>query len=499
MGVVAARPSSGPRSRPPRVAPTSGAWPGVCAEGLPALLGPAACGSKTKVRGGETRVRCIDTQRVAYRASRNLPDVINPLLACGPDFGEEVPVEEQVGDWVRTVHGWLPLTFHGRKRFVLLESPDQTALHTELDQAHAETESAWAQAASLRRELADTRGECTEKTLKIAELRSGVGGGLLDAPAAATTMEVLAAVGPPVSMEVFAVVGVPTIAESCIEGRNRTRAAGTGHCHEDVHKRARAHVDEQVRHQVVVQRRDYSAWPRVRVPVHSEFIERLGAHWILALRHWLAAIPELDLEVGHVEVVAVRMRDEELADFEQLECLGCKPHPRQHAADHGATIPAVGSLQHMQWYGELAGVQEPVSVVELALAPRRVNAASFLHVLCRRLSRRTPPNGRGGHVGLASDRKFSHHDVAGISTSDIFPRQVKRIYEWPPQAAPGEARKPRHMLRDNPPVGGAVRQEAIGCSLRQASEPSESLISTLVGKHRSLHVGAVSFVPSGKA
>lgn len=506
VGIVAARPSSGPRCRPPRVAPTSGAWPQFCTEGLPSL-GPASC-SKTH-RGGESRVRCIDTQRVAYRASPNLPDIINPLHACGPDFGEEVPVEERVGDWVRTVHGWLPLTFHGRKRFVLLESPDHAALNTELDRAHAEKESAWAQAACLRQELADVRGVCMEKTARIAELRSGAGGASQDATvltAAMDVAEVLSAsanvdtlmeLAATTDMEAFIGVGPPTPRSGAVDG-NRTQMTGTDICHEDIHKRARAHVDEQVRHQVVVQRRDYSAWPRVRVPVRSTFIQRLGAHWSLALRHWLAAIPELDLEIGHVEVVAIRTRDEELVGFEHRDCSDCRPHPHQHAADHSATIPAVGSLQHMQWYGEITGVQEAISVVELAFLPGRVNTASFLRVLCRRLNRRMLPDGRGGQAGFSSERQLSHHDVSEMSTSDIFPRQVTRIYEWPAQAVPGDTRKPRHVLRENPPSGGGLRSEAIGRNLRQASEPSESLISSLVGKHRSLHVGTASFTTGGQ-
>jgi len=176
-----------------------------------------------------------------------------------------------------------------------------------------------------------------------------------------------------------------------------------------------------------------------------DYVEQHGPRWLVGLREMLASITELWVKVCHIEVVALRSREEEMAGFEVRPRTYCSPHHIVGAtADRGATIPAVGSLKHMQWYGELACVQDPMVVLELALAPS-VDVPRFLSVLCQRLTRR-------------EGASLSRRDATASALSEVVPRQVARLYEWPPEAVPGEARRDRHTVRGNPPVGWAHRQ-----------------------------------------
>ena len=146
-----------------------------------------------------------------------------------------------------------------------------------------------------------------------------------------------------------------------------------------------------------------------------------------------------------VEVVAVRALEEELSIIagSREKVLGHSKEP----------LPAVGSRQCMQWYGDLVSIidQEALLfnqssldcwVVEFALPPPAAEAEATQ--LAQTIQ---------SHLG----RPLS--SVPEIwSLRDLVPRQVNRIFAWPGECNLRLAR--RKVLKANPNLPGGITEMA---------------------------------------
>jgi len=383
------------------------------------------------------RLRCIDPVGVVFRRSTNLLDILEEAQVSRIEFGSEIVANELHGDWARTDRGWLPLTFNGKQRLIQLEgSPLQEhEMGHLLEQAATRVRDLEQETVMLRRNLVEARAEAID----VAALQVDLGRKGRTAP-------------------------VPEAESDTMLNRkditNEWRPAYTTAEPMGPQKQVR----DQVAWHAVVQRRSYSSWPRVRVPVRACFVEQFGLEWVLALRERLVNCLEIHGDIGLLELVAVCTAEEELERFRQRPLVPCKPHHEVGAAaDQNAEIPCLGSLQDTQWYGELMGITEAFWVVELALSPC-MDALKFAQNLSRELSWPSrAPRPALGSAPLPGGRQPStvrQRPKTGsrLHLNEIIPRQASRVYVWPPTVVPGESKRERHVLRENPLAGLPLRR-----------------------------------------
>ncbi|CAJ1357330.1 unnamed protein product [Effrenium voratum] len=212
---------------------------------------------------------------------------------------------------------------------------------------------------------------------------------------------------------------------------------------------AREMVQRALRRRTLQSGLDRSAWPRLRVPVDSRAWPKAWADaWPEALSRCIADLrPQGPRQA--VEVVAVRSIEEELR-------LICGSRGQVPGRSHGHTLPAIGSMRCLQWYGELAAVAEHLGeasgacwVLEFALAPpaddkaAEVLAKSIQGHLARPLCATTrEPRIAAVHGAVV------HREAEVWSLGQLVPRQVSRIFAWPPRR---DLTLPqRAVLRANP-------------------------------------------------
>lgn len=392
----------------------------------------------------QVRLRCVEPKGVAYRQSKNLVDVIGEATTPRARFGHELVAEEVHGAWARAARGWLPLLFDGKRRFLELEIQPQEMSKTSVE------------AMTMAEELATLKAKFAEKSQHISFLEDKL-------QAVTRDQE---------KMQAYC-FNQPLTKSKIIESESESNG---NICAADqlttqnqlgsvLPRPPPEHVSELVKQQVVVQGRDYYSWPRVRLPVCTGFIERFGLEWIPTLRQRLAGFVQQGATASIIEVVAVRTREDEMNRFEEASTrrlVMCQPnHSVTTTADHAATVPTIGNHQSMKWYGELACIQEPFWIVELAVSSC-TNATSLIQGLHRELNGRTLSVAStrvfknvgpvDGFHGLSRPSAYLHAKNPALHLNDIVPRQLTRVFEWPPEPVHGEDKKERHMLRSNPRI-----------------------------------------------
>jgi len=365
---------------------------------------------------------------------------------------EEVGVEEERGDWVRTARGWLPTILNGRRRLFVFDSPDRQAVlplpeaermgAASAENCEAETDVVHVLASILHPaaempDIADmsvAHGESDR--LSTHGVRYSVAGSRASHHSGKLTPSIGKRIAP----------GERLISPSVVSESTKSADdwAWINNPAEQLHK--------QVRWQSLVHGQSYSSWPRVRVPVRDTFLTGFGASWPQTIRKRLVGFIGLGVTVDSLEVVGARSCEEELQRFRERRSITCKPNACAiKSADVAATVPAIDELQSLQWYGELVGVQEQVWVVELALEPS-ANASNFAKAMSQELRDRLPRD--QARLSMTSPTSAS---PAIWHINDFVPRQVTRVFAWEPEAAPGEAAKPRGMLRNNPALEAPLR------------------------------------------
>lgn len=207
------------------------------------------------------------------------------------------------------------------------------------------------------------------------------------------------------------------------------------HCHGQTPRtlpELRAQVALEAERRVADLGRDWTDWPRLRLPVWMPFIELKGKDWLSALRLLLvSALGEGCTGAGtsvsdpsQLEVVAVRSRGEEMDLL--AHDIGAGELTQGLVSWAGSTVglaavkdsaPFAGvshgwskTTAAGRWYAELARVPEPVAILEVAVAPalgvERLGDR-LLHELRVRgwLSRFAAPNA-ASHSAMLSQRSW---------------------------------------------------------------------------------------------
>lgn len=214
-------------------------------------------------------------------------------------------------------------------------------------------------------------------------------------------------------------------------------------------------VREHNRRRAIIQDRNFSDWPRVRVPIRMAFIEENGVDWLPAVQDRFADIGGLRGNPSLIEVVGLRTREEEVMRFEiHFEA----------ASRHHSVSPGIGNLEDMQWCGELAGIREPIAVVELAISPA-VDIKDFARVLTTMLNtsapRQRPPPAPVLHTA-GRTMAYTAQPLGrfiGIRLHDIVPRGFSRVHCSAGEAAQGSAIPIRATMKQNPVVGAPLRKQ----------------------------------------
>ncbi|CAE7736939.1 unnamed protein product [Symbiodinium sp. CCMP2456] len=204
----------------------------------------------------------------------------------------------------------------------------------------------------------------------------------------------------------------------------------------------------------VLQSGSRRTWPRVRLPVTAEAMQRFGDEWPEALARCIAKLrPEAPAKP--VEVVAVRPLKMELLDLaEGREEVQCRAG--------GGALPAVGSVCCMQWYGDLSSMVEACLdcwVVELALEPPADcnDAKALAECISQHLARPLTSSTDPPRVVAAEGKVFPPRVDRLFNLREVVPRELRRVFAWPGRLEPVEAQlRPRQILRPNPDQG---RQE----------------------------------------
>lgn len=257
-------------------------------------------------------------------------------------------------------------------------------------------------------------------------------------------------------------------------------------------------VEDFVLQQAIVHGREFTNWPRVRIPVRAAFFQRFGDVWMAALKDCLSKFGGLrQWPQGDLEVVAIRSLQDEMLLFENRPATRCSPHHNApDTVDREAKIPAVARLKDAQWYGQLAYIRQPAVVVEIALSTN-INQNDFVQALSAELTssnifggKHRP--GRSPFVPLQHPTDISGVAIADVAESpvdqrfaslhvqDVVPNETRQVYTFPPAVVHAGSPQPRQVLQKNPWVGRQLRLGVGACSEtlpRAVTAPSTPLRS----------------------
>eukprot|EP00931_Biecheleriopsis_adriatica_P020328 TRINITY_DN13623_c2_g1_i1.p1 TRINITY_DN13623_c2_g1~~TRINITY_DN13623_c2_g1_i1.p1 ORF type:complete len:452 (-),score=77.66 TRINITY_DN13623_c2_g1_i1:56-1411(-) len=374
--------------------------------------GPGKAKPLSTQTAGAYRMFCVEPKGVPFHRSADLADAIEQSELRGPAFGEVVLVQELLGDWARCNQGWLPVSFHGKRRFVILE-PDSSVAHFSYD---TETEDA------LQLMNCSQHVDEVEEQILASVLAASL-------PQPQPTQEVAAPeeeapTGPLVLPDINLSPPAEMVAQTL---RKRVVESGTSR----------------------------STWPRVRLPVRASFMARFGDDWPEALCRCIGRLRP-DAPMMPMEVVAVRSLDEELTLIsDSRQKVACR--------EGAEPLPAIGSCDAMKWYGDLASIVDQEAqllnvtetnsgcwVVEIALTPPASDqdAADLAHTLRRHLGRPLASSTDASRIVAVQGRDSDLEKVWHLR--EVVPRQVSRIFSWPARQEAAEGSHQRAVLKANP-------------------------------------------------